>query len=88
MPVLSLLLILSSFPKSFVSAMWIKGCWVPLPLPFLEVGMVAVVKNIQQQSQIPSSTYAAMQLGVESPLWMRCSFLWLKLHQKFTAEDS
>lgn len=41
--------------------------------------MVAVVKGMQQQSQIPSSTYAGMQLGAESALWMRCSFLWLEV---------
>lgn len=79
MPVLSLLLILSRFPKERCGASQMKGCWLPLSLPPLEVEMVAVVEGMQQQSQIPSSTYAGMQLGANSAPWMRCSFLWLEV---------
>jgi len=41
--------------------------------------MDAVVQGTQQQSQIPSSTYAGMQPGAKSALWMRCFLLWLEV---------
>lgn len=88
MPVLSLLLILSHFPKECCGCCTDQGLLVASSLVPLGSGEGCCGQKHAVAEPDPLFTYVGMQLGVASALWMRCPFCGWKLHQKFIAEDS